>query len=500
MSRIDALALPRRLAAWQWLLAAGPVAIGLYYLLVTVEPGWGFAGVVVVASANGSVVAASLFAARRHRQARSALLFIAAGAAANVTADLIFYFMALVGGEVGYPSIADIGYVAAYPLTAVGLVLIVRRRTPGWDLASVVDAAIVAVGAGFLVYALVIAPMVAVGPDNYTKLVSVSYPIGDLMLVAVGARLLLGAGPRTVSLGALGSYLVLLLIADTVYSVESFNGSYGPGGLADALWMLSSYILAAGVLHPSVQVMVAPSSTATPDATPGRLAVLAVAALVAPTTMLVLHMHGGRIPVAAGMIACDLLFLLVLARMAGLVQAQRHAAITDGLTGLRSRRYLTQALHTETARSARSGVPVAMLLLDIDHFKTVNDTYGHHGGDLVLVEIAERLRHLVRPGDLVARYGGEEFAVVLPGADLSEAHAVGERIRRGIAATPMSAGPHRMHAVTVSIGLAGIPHPCDDVDELVLAADRALYAAKHAGRDRVAAAAPVVVQDSVLHP
>ncbi|WP_067510434.1 GGDEF domain-containing protein [Actinoplanes sp. TFC3] len=234
--------------------------------------------------------------------------------------------------------------------------------------------------------------------------------------------------------------------------------------------------------------MIAPSPVMTPDATPGRLALLAAAALLAPGTMLVQHLRGAGAPILSGTIVCALLFLLVLARMAGLVQAQRIAAITDGLTGLRSRGYLTQALHTETARSVRSGAPVAMLLLDVDHFKTVNDTYGHSVGDQVLMEVADRLRRLVRPGDLVARYGGEEFAVVLPGTDLTEARLVGERVRRGIAAAPIAVGPGRLRTVTVSVGLAGIPDPCLSVDDLVLAADRALYAAKHAGRDQVASA------------
>ncbi|MFI5930857.1 diguanylate cyclase [Actinoplanes sp. NPDC051494] len=488
MSRSDAVPLARRPAAWQWCLAAAPVVAVLYYALIALGPHWAALQVTAYASANGSVVAAAIVAARRHRTARAALLLIAAGAATGVVGDLIFYILALAGGEVVYPSAGDLSYLATYPLLAAGMLLIVRRRTPGWDLASVVDASIVAVGTGFLVYALVIAPTVAVAPENLATLVSVAYPVGDLMLLAVGARLMLGAGPRTPSLGALGAHLGLVLFADTAYFMQTMNGSYEVANVLDGIWIAAAFVLAAGLLHPSVELMIAPSSTTTPDATPGRLVLLATAALIAPVTMLVQHLLGTEPPVAAGMLACIVLFLLVLARMAGLVQAQRHAAITDGLTGLRSRRYLTEALHTETARSSRSGVPVAMLLLDIDHFKSVNDTYGHNSGDQVLVEVADRLRRLVRPGDLVARYGGEEFAVVLPGADLGEARMVGERIRRGIASAPMTVGLNRQQTVTVSVGLSGIPTPCGDVDELVLAADRALYAAKHAGRDQVAGA------------
>jgi diguanylate cyclase (GGDEF)-like protein len=178
--------------------------------------------------------------------------------------------------------------------------------------------------------------------------------------------------------------------------------------------------------------------------------------------------------------------------MAGLVRAQRHAAITDGLTGLRSRRFFEQALHAESVRATRTGSELAMLLLDIDHFKTVNDTYGHNAGDQVLVEIAHRLGGLVRPGDLVACYGGEEFAVLLPGASPQTAREIAERIRRGVAIAPIAIGEDRLHQVTISAGASGMPAPCTDAEELVLAADRALYAAKGAGRNRVVASSDPV--------
>jgi diguanylate cyclase (GGDEF)-like protein len=130
-----------------------------------------------------------------------------------------------------------------------------------------------------------------------------------------------------------------------------------------------------------------------------------------------------------------------------------------------------------------------VLLLDIDHFKNVNDTYGHHGGDRVLAEVADRLRHLVRPGDMVARYGGEEFAVLLPDTDTVAGRHIAERIRQGIAAAPIAVGENRQHSITVSVGMAGVASDYENVEDLVLAADRALYAAKNAGRNQVAAAA-----------
>lgn len=469
------------------MLAAAPVVIAVYYWLVTHDL-WPGAQVGLYVSANGAFAAACLVVGARHRDLRPVMLCLAAAGAWGMVADLLFYLLALVYDDVTYPSVADLGYLAAYPTMAAGLLMIVRRRTPGWDGASGIDAAIVAVGAGYLAYEFLIAPTVNVTTGNLATLVSVAYPLGDLMLIMVGARLVLGAGPRSPSLYLIAAYLGCALYADTVYTIQSLDGTYQPGNYLDALWMAGGYLFAAAVLHPSAAKMIALSQVTTPDATPARLTVLAIAAITAPTSLLIQYARGGEPHVIAAGIACNAMFLLVLARMAGLVRAQRLAAITDGLTGLRSRRYFEETLRHEVERAARHGEPLGLLLLDIDHFKRVNDTYGHGGGDRVLIEVTHRLSQLVRPGDLAARYGGEEFAMLLPGATPEETLAVAERIRRGVAAAPIAVSEDVLCHVTVSIGAAGVP-ALRDVDELVLAADRALYAAKNAGRDRVAAAA-----------
>jgi two-component system cell cycle response regulator len=476
---------------WHVVLVAGAVMIASYFWAVRVSPS---SAAALYWAPNGVLVATCLVAARRHPTMRPMLFVLAASGCAGIYADVSFYVLSHIGGTVAYPSIADIGYVATYPLTALALLLVVRRRTPGWDAASAIDAAIVAVSASYIIFAFVIAPTMELDATHLARLVSVSYPIGDVMLIMVGARLMLGAGPRSAALRMIGIYLAVKLVADTVYSITVLNGSYAAGNFLDAIWMSATFTLAAAVLHPSVRQLVAPSSTATPDASAGRLTVLAIAAVIAPTVMVLQYLRGVDPHVLVAGLVCNLLFLLVLGRMAGLVRAQRHAAITDGLTGLRSRRFFEQALHAESVRSARTGTELGMLLLDIDHFKAVNDTYGHNAGDRVLVEIAHRLGGLVRPGDLVARYGGEEFAILLPGASLGTAREVAERVRRGVAMAPIAIGEDRLHQITISVGLSGMPSICRETDELVLAADRALYAAKGAGRDRVASAeAPVPV-------
>jgi diguanylate cyclase (GGDEF)-like protein len=169
-------------------------------------------------------------------------------------------------------------------------------------------------------------------------------------------------------------------------------------------------------------------------------------------------------------------------------------ALTDELTGLYNHRYFKQRLTQEVARAQRLQGPVGLLFVDIDHFKVVNDTWGHPAGDAVLRHLAEVLSASVggdqvivrlRRADIVARYGGEEFAILLPDARCEGASAVAERIRADLAKHQpvLEDGTHV--PLTISIGVASWPRCASDEDGLLRAADDALYRAKHEGRDRV---------------
>ena len=171
------------------------------------------------------------------------------------------------------------------------------------------------------------------------------------------------------------------------------------------------------------------------------------------------------------------------------VRASMEMAVTDALTGLYNRRYLESQLSQLIEQSADRGRGLSLLTLDIDFFKSVNDTYGHDAGDRVLQEVAGRIRGCVRSGDLACRTGGEEFVVVLPGADLGVAEKVGERIRKAIAAKPFMLGPGSHLTVTASLGVSALSSMPDTVEDLLKRADRALYRAKREGRNRVVPAA-----------
>jgi diguanylate cyclase (GGDEF)-like protein len=163
----------------------------------------------------------------------------------------------------------------------------------------------------------------------------------------------------------------------------------------------------------------------------------------------------------------------------------RNMATYDTLTSLHNRRYFDERLALETQKAFRSGGPLSLIMVDIDHFKKVNDTFGHTEGDKVLREISYLLRTSVRKKDVVARYGGEEFVLILPEAGAEESLAIAERIRQTVEMKPFDVGAVKLK-LTVSLGISRFPDDRPGTkEELVRMADLALYDAKRAGRNQV---------------
>jgi diguanylate cyclase (GGDEF)-like protein len=168
---------------------------------------------------------------------------------------------------------------------------------------------------------------------------------------------------------------------------------------------------------------------------------------------------------------------------------------TDPLTTLYNRRFFTEMIEAELQRSSRSNSYLCLLIVDIDNFKRVNDIYGHHAGDEVLVAVADRLREGLRTYDIASRYGGEEFAIVLPDTTLSTGLEVAERLRKAVLSLNFKV-PLDMVSVTISIGLAAFPSEhINSYNTLFTGADTALYRAKHNGRNRVEATEDETISD-----
>lgn len=205
------------------------------------------------------------------------------------------------------------------------------------------------------------------------------------------------------------------------------------------------------------------------------------------------------IMVARAAIGSPFMALAALPLVALLHRSFRHAQLVDASridakTGLLNAGTWLREARLETARAARTRTPLAVAIADVDHFKNVNDTFGHLTGDAVLAAIASALRALLREGDLTGRFGGEEFAILLPGTDATEAQQITERVREKISriVTPVSDGTGGHGAggddplrVTISIGVASLGSSRLDLEELLAAADHALYQAKETGRNRV---------------
>ena len=168
----------------------------------------------------------------------------------------------------------------------------------------------------------------------------------------------------------------------------------------------------------------------------------------------------------------------------------RRQSVRDALTGLFNRRYMEESLEREILRASRAHSTIGILLLDIDHFKRYNDTFGHDAGDALLREVGSLLKKQVRGEDIPCRYGGEEFLLIMSGAPLDIARQRAERLREAVKQLRINFNGQPLGTVTISIGVAMYPEQGSDAESVLRSADKALYKAKESGRDRVVLAAP----------
>ncbi|GAA1978738.1 diguanylate cyclase [Amycolatopsis minnesotensis] len=477
-----------RTAAWSAYLIAGVLVTALYYVVVSLGLNAIISVTLYCLVSASSAVAVLVSTARGRTAPRAPWLFVGVSQLVYAAADSVFYVSHFVLGSTTFPGLADVLYLSHYPFIVVGLIVLIRLRNPGGDVQGVLDAAMLVVVAGTLSWLYLIGPNARADTPGVTKLASVAYPILDLAMLSVSLLLILGRGRRPVSFSFLSANLVAFFAADSIYVFQQLAGTYQVGNFLDAIWLSGNLALGAAALHPTAKQVSdrAPASDHRLGA--GRIIALLTAALVAPLILLVQYGRGELrdIPVVA--VACAVLFMLIITRLGGLVIQHRQLAITDGLTGLYTRRFFETQLPLELARARRGGHRLTVLIVDVDRFKAINDRYGHPAGDRVLVEVVARLREVTRSGDVLARYGGEEFALLAPGIGPEELHAIAERLRETTRSAPVRISEELSVPVTVSVGAAVFPLHGATPLELVTTADRALYTAKQSGRDRVVAA------------
>ncbi|MGI5185051.1 GGDEF domain-containing protein [Dactylosporangium sp. CA-152071] len=479
----------------RWYLVAAGTCVALSFLV----PDGSWWQVAVQVLTGYPAVSAIIAGALRHRgTARAAWLAFAAGVGGNATGILVEAYSFHVNAEYESPGWPDVGYLALYPGLAIGLVLLIRRRSEGHDWGALVDATTVTTGLGLLAWVFMIRPAIdQTDLSPLAHLTGVAYPVGDVLVLAMLTRLLLGGGARSAAFRLMIASAFLFLAGDVTWAVLNTIGvEPGPAAhrVLGAVFLLAYVLVGHAALHRSA-AQIGETAGPPPKLGPGLLVLLTLASLMAPLLLLG-QIAAGEVTDALPIAICSIvLFLLVVIRMAQLLrqlEAQtarvRELSRTDELTGLPNRRAWGAELPAALERARRDGAGLAVVMIDLDHFKRFNDEYGHPAGDRLLKSAAAAWSGQLRGTDHLARYGGEEFIALLPGADTAESVAV---LRRLMAATPLgqtfSAGLARWNGVETS-------------DELVARADAALYDAKRAGRNRVEVASAQPDTDARLTP
>jgi len=375
-----------------------------------------------------------------------------------------------------FPSAADFFYLAVYPIFIVALWRLGRQSAR--DGGAFYDALIVATSAAVLGWAFLITPHIG-NPDLTVMqvLISTAYPVADLILLPLILRLVFLQRTRVVAHMLLLLGMLAYLAADILYAHGNLTGWYSPGGLTDALWLVAYALVVGAVWHPSAAIKPT-AHTSLAELSRRRLILLGASSILVPA--IILLTAGTDVQVVRGAaIASILLFLLVMIRMAGLLQkTQRQAnelerlSRIDPLTGAANRRHFWERLSSEMARADRSGEPLALAFVDLDHFKAFNDTHGHSSGDQLLRELVKAWKPQLREIDKLARFGGEEFVILLPNTDTDHGRVVLDRLRGYVP-----------YGQTYSAGLAAY-YPGESDDSLIRRADQALYEAKNQGRNR----------------
>jgi diguanylate cyclase (GGDEF)-like protein/PAS domain S-box-containing protein len=536
--------------------------------------------------------------------------------------------------EVPFPSIGDAIYLTVYPAQMLGLLLLVRRRNPQRNRNTLIDAAILTLGLSLLSWVLQIAPYIHDGSlELLPKLVSVAYPLGDILLLAGVIRLVLDAGRRRPAFYLLSASIVSLLCTDFVYGVMTLDNAYHHQLLLDLGWFSYQLLWGTAALHPSMVALDEPvEHRGEAKLTPLRLSLLTGASLIAPVCIFLKELHRGDLDLIVIICASVILFGFVVMRMVGLVRLQErsadrermfaeekarltaelqrrsseerfaslvqhssdlitvvgsdatityqspscehvlgyppdeligtrfdrivakedagrllqlladgaayarrdgqviectlrhrdgglrqfeilhtnllddehvcgivlnardiserkafeeqlaHQAFHDPVTNLPNRALFVERVRHAIGRARREERELGVIFLDIDDFKTINDSLGHGAGDAALIDVAKRLSASIRTSDTAARFGGDEFVVLLEDLDSTQtAVDVAERILEDLRRPLMVAGKELVVRGSIGISILEGSSPAG-ADELIRDADAAMYIAKRDGK------------------
>jgi diguanylate cyclase (GGDEF)-like protein len=447
---------------------------------VRAHAGFNFAvdGVVENAAYLGACLLAFL-RVRRSVGSRWGWLLLAVGLLSYEVGSLYWEWRIMGLDPQPFPSGADALWLSFYPLAYGSLFLLLRARLRTLGLSAWLDGVICGLGAATVTSAFVIGPVLAaVGGSFAAVAVNLAYPVLDVLLILfVVASVALTGWRPTLGMLMLITGFLLFSVCDAAYLVQVAHGTYVVGHGVDVGWIVGFVLMAAATGRQLV-----PPAAAAVDAPSGTALVVPVGWVFVCLSMDALsgwlHLPGPVIALAYATSTVGVVRMVLAFREVRSLAHSRVEARTDALTGLANRRALYERLETLLHPAPGTVGCLALLILDLDRFKEVNDSLGHHLGDELLAQVGPRLQSTLRDGDVLARLGGDEFAVVLPGVDVVAAEAAAGRLLAALQA-PFHLVRMGLH-IDASIGVAVSPQHAVESNGLLQRADIALYQAKEA--------------------
>jgi diguanylate cyclase len=436
------------------------------------------------------------------RRTRAAWILIASACSAWAAGEAYWCWHTLRADVVPFPSLADVGFLSFAALMAVGLLVHPARGGRIAFLQRLFDGLLAAGAVGLVSWLTTLSAVAGAdaGATGLERLLLLAYPSSDVLLVVFTVLLLTRAGGNRTALHLVGAGVLALGVSDSSFAYLGALGVYD-GGLIDLGWIGGFLLIAlAGVTRePAAQTARASGrltdgadEVTVPTSVLPYVPVLVALAVVAAVTFGGRPLTRAEMLVACGIVLCLLARQYLAVRdnvqlvreLAAREQQLRRQAFTDSLTGLANRSLFRDRLEHVLELHTRDCRPVAVVFLDLDDFKAVNDGYGHAAGDELLGRVAERITGATRAGDTVSRLGGDEFAVLLE--DAADPLQTAARIRDALQPVFVLAGAE--HTVRASVGVAAVTadDPPVTADTLLARSDAAMYGAKRAGKATIA--------------
>jgi diguanylate cyclase (GGDEF)-like protein len=388
-----------------------------------------------------------------------------------------------------YPTWA---YLAFYPVAFCGLISFRDRRRSGPEwLRLLLEMGMEVTGAWMVIWYVALGPAIVAANGHFGlfNLGSYAYPVGDLLLLFGTLTVLVRGAPQSsvLALRIFAIGMVAYIAADVIYDHIIVYSAYHGGDPVDTLWILAQIIICLAAV---CQLRTKPAGVLDPlpKPAPQRPSLLPYLAIVGSYLLLaVIGLRSVRFDslgegLLAGAVALTFLVsarqYIALHDYGRLAVRYQELAAVDGITGLYNRRHFMEAAEAAVARAQRPGRPLVALMIDVDHFKQINDTYGHVAGDQVLAEMARACREHVRSDDIVGRYGGDEFIIIIVGITSLRATQIAEPLARPAACVLSRDGKPLTYSASVGIAEC---QPGWDLPTLLTHADQAMYEAKRAG-------------------